>query len=526
VARNQSGIARIADEDADVDSFGFKAARTGGEQYLDLQLGMLLQKAGHVAQDASARQPRVECHAKTAARRSAGAHGLALSDFQLGDDPPAADVEAVALVGEPDASGTANQQTHAKRPFERAHGLADRRGRQAECSRRGREALQFRRANKDADAAQVFHEAFDETRKFFTSSVPDRVWLGRLVRPIFLLPSIDPGTAMPNVESPTTRRHLLGLAAATALVALAPSRNARAQAYPVRPVKFILGVAPGSVPDVATRQIADKLAPLLGQAVIVENRPSAGGIVALEALKTSPPDGYTLSFVHVSNMSVAPSLFPRLPYDTTKDFAPVGIFWRGVQLLAVNPELKATSLAELIKLAKASPGRLRYSSPGNGTPTHLGMEQLKHAAGIDIQHIPYKGPASLLSVLSGEVDMLLEGVEPLLPHVRAGRLRSIALGGAQRLAVLPDVPTFEELGQQEIGTIWSGVIAPLGTPPAVIARLNRDLTTAIQSPEIRRAFEPAGRLITPGSPEEMAATIRHEVPRWREVVQHAQIKVE
>jgi tripartite-type tricarboxylate transporter receptor subunit TctC len=331
---------------------------------------------------------------------------------------------------------------------------------------------------------------------------------------------------MPNVESSAARRHLLGFAAATVLVALAPNRQARAQACPVRPVKFILGVAPGSVPDVATRQIAEKLAPLLGQAVIVENRPSAGGIVALEALKASPPDGYTLSFVHVGNMSVAPSLFPRLPYDTTKDFAPVGIFWRGIQLLVVNPKVKATSLAEVVKLAKADPGRLRYSSPGNGTPTHLGMEQLKHAADIDIQHIPYKGPASLLAVLSGEVDMLLEGVEPLLPHVKAGRLRPIALGGGQRLAVLPDVPTFEEIGQQGIGTIWSGVVAPLGTPPAVIARLNRDLTTAIESPEIRRSFEASGRLITPGTSEQMATTIREEVPRWREVVHHAKIKVE
>lgn len=331
---------------------------------------------------------------------------------------------------------------------------------------------------------------------------------------------------MPNVEPSAARRHLLGSAAVTILVALAPIRIARAQAYPVRPVRFILGVAPGSVPDVATRQIADKLALLLGQPVIVENRPSAGGIVALEALKASPPDGYTLSFVHVGNMSVAPSLFPRLPYDTSRDFAPVGIFWRGVQLFVVNPELKATTFAEVVKLAKANPGRLRYSSPGNGTPTHLGMEQLKHAASIDIQHIPYKGPASLLAALSGEVDMILEGVEPLLPHVRAGRLRPLALGGAQRLAVLPEVPTFEELGQPGIGTIWSGVVAPLGTPPAVIARLNRDLTSAIQSPEIRRSFEASGRLITPGTSEQMATTIREELPRWREVVQNANITVE
>ena len=323
-----------------------------------------------------------------------------------------------------------------------------------------------------------------------------------------------------------SRRQLLAVTVMAPIAVLTPSRSAFAQTYPARPVKFILGFAAGSVPDVATRQIAEKLAPLLGQPVIVENRPSAGGIVALQALKSSPPDGYTVSFVHVGNMSVAPSLFERLPYDTTKDFAPVGIFWRGVQILVANPSLKANSLADVIALAKANPGRLRYSSPGNGTPTHLGMEQLKHEAGIDIQHIPYKGPAAHLAVLSGEVDLLLEGVEPMLPYLQAGRLSSIAMGGAHRLAVLPDVPTFEELGLHGIGTTWLGVIAPLGTPPAVIARLNHDLTAAMQSPDIRRIFEPAGRLITPGTPEEMAATIRTEIPRWREIVQRAQIKAD
>jgi len=329
---------------------------------------------------------------------------------------------------------------------------------------------------------------------------------------------------MPHSNLSAMRRRLLAAAVIAPVAILAPSRGSFAQTYPVRPVKFILGFAPGSVPDVATRQIAEKLAPLLGQPVIVENRPSAGGIVALQALRSSPSDGYTVSFVHVGNMSVAPSLFEHLPYDTTKDFAPVGIFWRGVQILVANPGLQANSLAEVIALAKANPGRLRYSSPGNGTPTHLGMEQLKHDAGIDIQHIPYKGPAAHLAVLSGEVDLLLEGVEPLLPYLQAGRLRPIAMGGTQRLAVLPDVPTFNELGLHGIGTTWLGVVAPLGTPPAVIARLNHDLTTAMQSPDIRRIFEPSGRLITPGTPEEMAATIRAEIPRWREIVQRAQIK--
>jgi len=329
-----------------------------------------------------------------------------------------------------------------------------------------------------------------------------------------------------RASSFSRQRRRVACATLLAVPASAAYWSAFAVEYPARPVRFILGVAAGSIPDVATRQIAERLAPLLGQPVVIENRPSAGGIVALEALKGSAPDGYTLSFVHAGNMSVAPSLFARLPYDTARDFAPVGIFWRGVQVLVANPSLKADTLSELIALAKTKPGQLRYSSPGNGTPTHLGMEQLKAATGIYLRHIPYKGTAAHLAVLSGEVDLLLEGAEPLLPHMRAGRLKPFAVGGNQRIAVLPDVPTFDELGVPGIATTWLGVIAPLGTPREIIARLNRDIAAAVRTPEIRSAFEASGRQITPGTPEEMAATIRDEIPRWREIVRRAQISLD
>jgi len=319
-----------------------------------------------------------------------------------------------------------------------------------------------------------------------------------------------------------TRRAVTG--AALAIGALTVCAPGQAQDFPGRPVRFLLGSAAGSVPDVATRQIAERLSPLLGQAVVVENRPSAGGIAALQALKASAPDGYTLSLVHVGNMSVAPSLFEKLPYDTLKDFTHVGIFWRGVQVLVANPRLAATDLAGLIALAKTEPGRLRYSSPGNGTPTHLFMEQFNDAAGISIQHIPYKGPAAHVAVLNGEVDVLLEGVEPLLPHIRAGKLKVLAVGGSRRIEVLPGVPTFEELGIPNIGTVWLGVVAPSGTPAPIVARLNRDLAAAVRSPDIVQSFERAGRLITPGTPLEMADTIRDEIPHWREIIRRANIK--
>lgn len=320
----------------------------------------------------------------------------------------------------------------------------------------------------------------------------------------------------------SVRRWITALAAMLVLANL-PSAGF-AQSFPAKPLRIVLGGAPGTVIDVAARQIADKLAPLLGRAAIVDNRPSAGGIVALEAVKNSPPDGYTLGLVHMAQMSVAPSLFEHLPYDTVDDFAHVGILWRGPQVLVVNAGVAASSLAELTTMALARPGQLRYGSTGNGTPTHIIMEQFKLAAGVDIQHIPYKGPAAHLAILRGEVDVLLEGLAPLLAHIRAGKLKALAVSGTQRLAALPEVPTFEERGIAGIGTVWVGVIAPRDTPPPVVAQLNRALRQIVESPDIRALFEGAGRNVTPGTPDEMKATIRDEIPRWRDVVRRAQIK--
>lgn len=318
------------------------------------------------------------------------------------------------------------------------------------------------------------------------------------------------------------RRSIL-MATAVAAASLAATAS-HAQTYPARPIKILAGVAAGSSPDGVLRQVAQTLSAAMGQPVIVENRPGANGILAIEALRSSAPDGHTIAMVAFSQMSVNPSLIAALPHDPVLDFAHIGIFWRGPQLLAARAGLPATSLNELLAAAKARPGHLRYGSAGNGSPGHLFMEQMKLAAGVALEHIPYKGPAAVIAGVSGEVDLLMEGVSPQLPHIRAGKLKPLAVSGSQRLGVLPDVPTFEELGITGIGTVWLGFVAPRGTSAAIVARLNQELRRAVESPEFRSASEGFGRLVTPGTPEAMAATIRDEIPRWREVVQRAQIK--
>jgi tripartite-type tricarboxylate transporter receptor subunit TctC len=308
-------------------------------------------------------------------------------------------------------------------------------------------------------------------------------------------------------------------AAATALAGASV-----AQTFPARPIKILAGVGAGSSPDGVLRQVAQAVSASVGQPVVVENRPGANGILALEALKSSAPDGYTIAMVAFSQMSVNPSLIASMPHDPVQDFAHIGIFWRGPQLLSAHAAVPASSLNDLLASAKARPGQLRYGSAGNGSPGHLFMEQMKLAAGADVQHIPYRGSAAVVAGVSGEVDLLMDGVSPQLPHIRSGKLKPLAVSGSQRLGVLPDVPTFDELGIAGIGTVWLGFVAPRGTPATIVIRLNQELRRAVDSPEFRSASEGFGRLVTPGSPEAMTATIRDEISRWREVVQRAQIK--
>jgi tripartite-type tricarboxylate transporter receptor subunit TctC len=281
----------------------------------------------------------------------------------------------------------------------------------------------------------------------------------------------------------------------------------------------------GGFLDVAARQLADKLTPALGQPVIVEPKPGAGGVIAMEATAKSAPDGYTLALCSLGELAVNPSLYERLPYDPVKDFAPVILLFAGPQLLLAHPAFPASSVPELIKLAKAQPGKLLYGSSGIGFPPHLFTEQFKAIVGIDLVHVPYKGsPAAIAGLLAGEVSVMMEGTDLVIPHVKAGRLKALAVNRDARLAALPDVPTLSEVGVLGMARAWVGIIAPAGTPREIVDRLNREFARALESPEIKAYYEEAGRITLGGSPEAFAAHVRDEIPRWREIVKRIGIK--
>jgi tripartite-type tricarboxylate transporter receptor subunit TctC len=293
-----------------------------------------------------------------------------------------------------------------------------------------------------------------------------------------------------------------------------------AQTFPSRPVRIIVG-APGSILDMAARQLVDKLSPALGQPVIVENKPN--GVMMMEAAK-SAPDGHSMVVTNFSMLGVIPHMYERPPYDPLKDFAPVILLYKAPLVLTAHPSVPANSLPELIRLAKAQPGKLTYSSSGNGQPPHVYTELLKFNAGIDLLHVPYKGAAAATTgLLAGDVDLNMESASGVLAHVKSGRIRALAVSGEKRIAALPEVPTFTEGGVPGIGESWVGIVAPAGTPKEIVARLNLEIAKALQSPDIKAYYDTAGRTIAAGSPEAFAALIRDEVPRWREVVKRAGI---
>lgn len=317
----------------------------------------------------------------------------------------------------------------------------------------------------------------------------------------------------------TRRKALLTLASTLAAWGLGRPESALGKA----PIRMLVGAAPGSVMDIAARQIGEALAKQIGQTVYIDNRASAGGIQALVALRSALPDGQTICLVHATQMSAAPSLF-ELPYDTVSDFSHLGVLFSGPQVLVVHPALPVNSWAELLAQARENPSKFRYASAGNGTPGHMTMEQIKFKVGANMQHIPYKGAAGIVAVLNGEVDLLLEGVMPLLPYIRTGKLRALAIGGKERVPVLSGVQTFEEAGVAGIGTVWVGVTAPAQMPRTVVLFLNTALAGAVLTPSLRASFESTGRLVSPGSPEDMKAKIQAEIPVWRDLIRQSQIR--
>jgi tripartite-type tricarboxylate transporter receptor subunit TctC len=289
-----------------------------------------------------------------------------------------------------------------------------------------------------------------------------------------------------------------------------------AQTYPSKPVRIFV-TTPGSILDVVARQLSDKLAPALGQPVIVENKASA--IIAMEATAKSAPDGYSLVVAPFTQLAVTPYMYERLPYDPVRDFAPVILLYKAPLLLAAQPSLPANSVKDLIQLAKAQPGKLTYSSSGNGQPPHVYTELFKFNAGIEMVHVPYKGTATAVAALiAGDVNLNMESASAVIPHVKSGRIKALAVTGERHIASLPDVQTFAEAGVPGIGDSWVGIVAPAGTPRDIILRLNREIAKALESQDIKTYYDNAGRSVVASSPEAFAEVISNEISKWREVV--------
>lgn len=305
--------------------------------------------------------------------------------------------------------------------------------------------------------------------------------------------------------------------------------GAQAQAdYPTKPVRIIVPSTPAGVLDIVTRTVAQKLSENLGQQVIIENRPGAGGNIGADAAAKAPADGYTLFIGFIATHGINPSLFGKLPYDPVKDFAPITLLASVSNIISVHPSVPAQSLKDLIAMAKAKPGQLSYASSGNGTSTHLAGELLKHTAGVDIVHIPYKGSAPAVGdALAGQVPMLVDSVVSSLPQVKAGKLRGLAVTSSKRLAVAPDLPTVAESGYPGYeATAWLGILAPSGTPREIVNRLNTQILKVLSLPEVRERLAAQGAEIVTSTPDQFSAYIKSELAKWGKVVKAAGMKIE
>ena len=298
--------------------------------------------------------------------------------------------------------------------------------------------------------------------------------------------------------------------------------------YPVKPVRFIVALAPGGGTDFVARVLAGRLSETWGQQVVVDNRPGAGSIIGAELVAKAVPDGYTL-LLGTNSLLTQPSLFKNLPYDVTKDFAPVTLALRAPLLLTAHPSLGVANLKELIALARAKPGELSYASPALATTGHLGGELFKLVAKVDIVHVPFKGAGiAIASLLAGEVKLMYSSPPAVVMHVKAGRLKALGVTGSKRAAQAPEIPTFEESGVNGVEAYDSyGVLAPARTPRAIVARLNAKVIEALNTPEIVNRFAVTQFAEVVGStPEEFQRFMLAEVARWAKVIRDANIRAE
>lgn len=300
------------------------------------------------------------------------------------------------------------------------------------------------------------------------------------------------------------------------------------QNYPTRPVRWVVPFAPGGPTDIMSRAIGEKLGQRLGQQFVVDNRGGAGGNIGAEIVARAPADGYTIMIGHVGTHAINIALYAKVPYDPIRDFTPISLLATLPLALVVHPSVPANNVKELIALAQKRPGELNFASAGNGGPTHLTAEVLKSLAKVNIVHVPFKGNAQALTeLISGRVQMMFSNLLTSMPHVRAGKLRAIAISPAKRSPQAPDLPTVAESGVPGFDvTPWYGVLGPAALPPAITTRLNSEITEILRAPDLRERFVAQGVDLTPSTPDQFAALIKAEVPKWRKIVQDSGAKVD
>jgi len=299
-----------------------------------------------------------------------------------------------------------------------------------------------------------------------------------------------------------------------------------AAAYPSKPIRMVVPFTPGGSTDILARAIGLELSKAWGQPVVIDNVPGAGGSIGADKVAKAPADGYTLLMGHIGTLAVNPSLYPNLPYDPVKNFAPVAWVARVPNVLVVHPSVKASNLKEFIALAKAKPGQLNYGSGGNGSAANLATEYFKMRTGTAILHIPYRGTApAMADLMGGQIQMLFTGAPAVIGQIKSGQLRALAVSSPTRLDILPDVPTVAESGYKDFAADqWYGVVAPAGTPKDIVTKLNAQINQALASAELKTRLNNEGAIATPTTPEAFGQHIVREIARWKPVIQSGRVK--
>lgn len=314
----------------------------------------------------------------------------------------------------------------------------------------------------------------------------------------------------------------------TLLAGLGMATIAAAQPYPNKPIRLIVPFPPGGATDIIGRTLAQKLSAQLGQTVIVDNKPGAGGTLGSTELTKAAPDGYTLLIATTSTHSIAPWLYKSIAYNVEKDFAPIGEVATATNVLIVTNSLAAKDVGELIALAKSQPGKLNFASSGNGTIVHLQSELFKLNSNTQITHVPYKGTAlAIPDLISGQTHMLFDSIVSALPHIKGGKVRALAVTSAKRSSLLPDVPTVTQSGLPDyVVDTYFGLYAPMGTPRDIVDRLHREMATAVQSAEVKERFASQGAEPVGGTPAALSTLMKAEAEKWRRVIAAGQIKLD